>query len=57
MGEDRNGGTSRFGRGLADMPDRQAVVLVAAESFGKMTSFLETVLVSGDVPRTIREGG
>ena len=43
----RDGGADRYGRCLAFMPDTQAAVLIAIESLGQRTSYLERALDTG----------
>ena len=40
----RDGGADRMVRGLTDMPDEQVAILIAIESLGERTNYLEWVL-------------
>ena len=43
----RDGGANRHARCLASMPDKQAAALIAIESLGQRTSYLEGALDTG----------
>ena len=53
----RDGGADRLTRCLANMPDKQAVVVIAIASLGQSTSYLERALDTGLSLTTCRRAG
>ena len=51
----RDGGADRLARCLANMPDKQAAALIAIESLGQRTSYLESLWTRGCPSKHVEE--